>query len=93
MSDLEKILTNARKAIDQNLLHEALALLEHESLKDDGEVIFLKGEIYYKLQKWGESLNQFSTYLELFPEDKKAESYALIIQNILQFYHKDLYNP
>ena len=93
MSDLEKILTSARKALDQNRIEEALALLELESLKDDGEAIFLKGEIYYKLQKWGESLNQFSTYLELFPEDKKAESYALMIQNILGFFHKELYNP
>jgi len=56
-------------------------------------VLFLKGEIYFKLQRWGDALNQFSGFLEKSPSDNRAESYCLMIQNILGFYHKDLYNP
>jgi tetratricopeptide (TPR) repeat protein len=93
MRGMEQVIYNARKALDQSMPEEALTILDHLSLKSNGEAIFLKGEIYYKMQKWGEALNQFSLYLDYFPEDKKAISYCLMIQNILGFYHKDLYNP
>ena len=93
MNDLKLILNTARKEIDLNRPEEALTILNQMSDKNLGEVIFMKGEIYFKLQKWGEALNQFSLYLEQFPLDKKAESYCIMIQDILGFYHKDLYNP
>jgi tetratricopeptide (TPR) repeat protein len=90
---LEKILIRAKEALEQNRQDEALTILNEMPIPNNGEAIFLKGEIYFKLQKWGEALNQFSQYLELYPSDKKAESYCTMIQNILGFYHKDLYNP
>ena len=93
MNDLKLILDTARKEIDLNRPEEALTILNQMSDKNLGEVIFMKGEIYFKLQKWGEALNQFSLYLEQFPSDKKAESYCIMIQDILGFFHKDLYNP
>ena len=93
MSELEIILNKAKEAITQNKPEEALELLDKLSSDNNGEAIFLKGEVYYKLQRWGEALNQFSMYLELFPSDVKAESYRVMIQDILGFYHKDLYNP
>lgn len=93
MNDLKLILDTARKEIDLNRPEEALVILNQVTGENLGEVIFMKGEIYFKLQKWGEALNQFSQYLEQFPLDKKAESYCIMIQDILGFYHKDLYNP
>ncbi len=93
MTDLEMIIIGAKEAIERNKPEEALSLLNQEAFGNNGEVIFLKGEIYFKLQNWGEALNHFNAYLEWFPGDKKAESYCLMIQNILGFYHRDLYNP
>ncbi|MEI6677510.1 MAG: hypothetical protein WCL21_02815 [Mariniphaga sp.] len=93
MSELELIILNAREALELNKTEEALAILCQLSVANHAEVIFLKGEIYYKLQRWGDALNQFTLFLELFPSDKKAESYCLMIQNILGFFHKDFYNP
>ncbi len=93
MTNVEQLIDKANDALKQNRYEEALTILNHESLRNTRESIILKGEIYFKLQKWGEALNQFSACLEKFPEDKKAESYCLMIQNILGFYHKDLYNP
>ena len=93
MGELEIIVERAKEALDQNRHEEALIILNEIAIANDGEVIFLKGEIYFKLQRWGEALNQFSLYLEQYPSDKKAESYCAMIQNILGFYHKDLYNP
>ena len=93
MGELEIIVERAKEALDQNRHEEALIILNEIAIANDGEVIFLKGEIYFKLQRWGEALNQFSLYLEQYPSDKKAESYCAMIQNIMGFYHKDLYNP
>lgn len=93
MKELENSLRAAKEFLNQNKPEEALAILDKLSVKNDGEAIFLKGEIYFKLQKWGEALNHFSLFLEQFPTDKKAKSYCTMIQDILGFYHKDLYNP
>ena len=90
---MEIIVERAKEALDQNRHEEALIILNEIAIANDGELIFLKGEIYFKLQRWGEALNQFSLYLEQYPSDKKAESYCAMIQNILGFYNKDLYNP
>lgn len=93
MSELELKINEVREALEQGQPEEALNILNKLTDINNGEAIFLKGEIYFKLQKWGDALNQFSLYLEQFPSDTKAESYCVIIQNILRFYHKDLYNP
>ena len=87
------IISAAKKELEQGRPEEALIILDNLTLAKNGEAIFLKGEIYFKLQKWGEALNQFSLFLEQFPSDTKAKSYSAMIQNILGFYHKDLYNP
>jgi len=90
---INTILKSAKEALAENREEEALTILNKATVENNGEVIFLKGEIYFKLQKWGEALNQFLLFLELYPSDQKAESYCTMIQNILGFYHKDLYNP
>lgn len=93
MSELDLIINEARDVLKHGQPDEALRILEKLTVENNGEAIFLKGEIFFKLQKWGDALNHFSLYLEQFPSDTKAESYCIIIQNILGFYHKDLYNP
>jgi len=93
MNNSESILLEAKARLEEGRPQEALQLLGQILEVGQGESIFLKGEIYYKLQMWGDALNHFSHYKELFPDDKRSESYCLMIQNILGFYHKDLYNP
>ena len=93
MIQIEDIINQARAALEQNAHEKALAILSDQSILTNKEALFLKGEIYFKLQRWGEALNHFSLFLEQSPSDKKAESYCTMILNILGFYHKDLYNP
>ena len=93
MEEFETILKSAKEALEQNRTEDALTILDQVAIANNGEVIFLKGEIYFKLQQWGEALNHFSLFLEQHPSDSRAQSYCVMIQNILGFYHKDLYNP
>jgi len=93
MIEWEISLKMAKEFLSQNKPEEAMAILNKLPAENSGEAIFMKGEIYFKWQKWGEALNQFSMFLEQFPADKKAESYCIMIEDILGFYHKDFYNP
>jgi len=89
----DQILIEAREAVEQNRLEEALQILTNQLLVESNEGLFLKGEILFKLERWGESHNTFATILELFPQNTQAASYIELTQNILSFYHKDLLNP
>src|SRR5665647_497809 len=93
LEKFETILKSAKEALTQNRTEDALAILNEAVIDNNGEVTFLKGEIYFKLQRWGEALNHFSLFLEQNPLDPRAQSYCVMIQNILGFYNKDLYNP
>ncbi len=88
-----EIIDRVRENLAANKPQEALTLLNSHFSGDEIEILFLKGEIYYKLQKWGDSLNHFNLFLEYFPKDKKAQAYCVMIHNILGFHHKDLLNP
>ena len=93
MMDIELTISQAVAAMERNVPEEALALLNDPVIGKNNEVLFLKGEICFKLQRWGEALNHFSMFLEQCPGNKKAESYCQMIRNILGFFHKDFYNP
>jgi hypothetical protein len=71
----------------------ALSLLGVNVLKDSPEAVFLKGEIHYSLQNWGEALNCFRLCLHLDPDFVAAQTYVDLIMNILSFFHTDHFNP
>ena len=93
MIDIDKYMNEAKTALENGQTEDALGILDLLIIEDYHEAIFLKGEIYFKLQHWGKALNEFSLYRDFFPDDKRADSYCLMIRNILGFYHRDLYNP
>lgn len=88
-----EIIYVVRECLAANKPREALAILKSQFSGNDFEILFLKGEIHYKLQEWGEALNHFNLFLEKFPTDTKALAYCSMIYNILGFHNKDLLNP
>ncbi len=93
MTDIKCVVDNAQAALEEGFPDKALAILNSSSIGDCKDVLFLKGEIYFKMEKWGDALNHFSAFHDHFPADTRAESYIKMIQNILGFFHRDLYNP
>jgi len=89
----EILLASARKAYEEGNLEMALNILGDEKLQENSEAIFIMGEVFYKLQKWGDSLNCFNKVLEIEKDNDGALTYVNMIKNILNFYHKELYNP
>ena len=47
----------------------------------------------YGRNEWGKALNEFNAALKLEPENREAQEYVKIIQEILEFRYKDIYNP
>ena len=93
MIENEKYINEAKIALENGFPEDALKILDQLENAGHHEAVFLKGEVYFKLQQWGIALNKFSHYKELEPDDQRSDSYCLMINNILGFYHRDLYNP
>jgi len=93
MKGIDQLLAEAQDAYNNNRLEDALLMLQDEKLKDNEQALFLKGEVYYKLQKWGDALNCFTLCLGKDSLDLKAKAYIELIRSILGFHHKDFFNP
>lgn len=93
MKEINQLLNKAQDAYDKGRLYDVFEILQDEIYNSNLQALFLKGEAYYKLQKWGEALNCFLVCLEKDPLDVKAKTYIEMIKNILGFYHKDYFNP
>lgn len=93
MEEINQLLDRAQEAYNDGRLDDVLSILQNEQFKDNLQALFLKGETFYKLQKWGEALNCFSVCLEKAPLNVQVKSYIEMIQNILGFHYKDFFNP
>jgi hypothetical protein len=93
MKEINQLLIQAQGAYNEGRLDEVMVILQDEQFNDNLQALFLKGEAFYKMQKWGEALNCFSVCLEKDPLNVKAKSYIEMIQNILGYHHKDFFNP
>ena len=54
---------------------------------------FVKGILEQKFQNWGEAINAFSKVLELDPDNNEAKNNLHLIQNILNFWNPEMFNP
>lgn len=88
-------INEARILFQQNNLLESLEILDQciqiNSL--DYQALLLRGKIKYKLQKWGDAMNDFSSVLEIEPENQEAKSGLQMAKNILGYFSPDQFNP
>lgn len=52
-----------------------------------------RGRIHYRHNDWGLALNDFNAALRLDATHREASEYADMVQEILAFRYKDIYNP
>lgn len=57
------------------------------------EYLMLRAKIYYRLQKWGDALNDLNLILDKEPENQMASNYKLMVLDIINFWNKDNFNP
>jgi hypothetical protein len=75
--------------------HESLDVLS-EILKSDCknvDSLLLRAKVFYRLQKWGDAINDLNLILEIDPENQMAKNYKSMVMNIITFWNKDNFNP
>lgn len=89
---------------DEDLKRIELLLLNEKALeakeefntlepRESAAYYLLKGKIEQKFQQWGEALNAYHHVLELEPENREADNNIHFIQNILNFWNPEMFNP
>jgi len=92
---MDEELYKAQKLLNEGNSGEALEVLD-SAMKIGSRTIerlLLRAKILYRLQKWGEALNDLNTILELEPENEMAKNYKTMILDIITFWNKDNFNP
>ena len=84
-----------KRLVEQNEPEKALAVLNKLIADDarDSQALLLRGRIYYKMQQWGNAMNDFVSVLELDPENQEAKSGLEMAKNILGYFTPDMFNP
>ncbi len=59
----------------------------------DTESLLERGRLHFRLNEWGPALNDFNAVLRVDPGHKEAQESVDMIQEILTFRYKDIYNP
>ncbi len=55
------------------------------------EAYYLRGNAYRKLSNWKEAMNNYQQAIDLNPDSPAVHARKMLI-DILEFYHKDMFN-
>lgn len=60
---------------------------------DDAALLIERGKWHYRRNEWGAALNDFNRALQADPAHEEARQLIEMVQEILAFRYKDIYNP
>lgn len=60
---------------------------------EDAALYVERGKLHYRLNAWGAALNDFNRALRIDDNHAEARQYVQMVQEILEFRYKDIYNP
>lgn len=80
-------LLSSDRAADAREIFNAL------SEENSAEYFLLKGKIAQKFQQWSEAMNAYHRVLEIESGNMEATNNIHLIQNILNFWNPEMFNP
>ena len=87
-------LKTIKELINQGDIEKALQALD-EFLRTEpvgkDEAYYQMGNAYRKLGDWQKALNNYQSAIEINPESPALQAHKMVM-DILEFYHKDMYN-
>lgn len=88
-------ISEAKKLFEQNELNKAMEILNELVLQypADVQALLLRARIQYKMQKWGDAMNDYSAVLEVDPANSEAGSGLEMAGSILGYFTPDMFNP
>jgi len=87
--DLEKV----SMLLDLDRAEEARKEFLQLQATESVEYFLIKGSIEQKFQNWGEAINAYHQVLEKEPENILAKNNLKLIENILNFWNPEMFNP
>ena len=89
-----KQLETIKELINQGDINKAIealdTLLTQTDFAPKDEVYYLRGNAYRKQGNWQQALNNYQS-IEINPESPALQARKMVM-DILEFYHKDMYN-
>ena len=84
-----------KQLIEQHELSKSLEILNSQiqSGLKDVDVLLLRARIHYKMQKWGDAMNDFAAVLDIDAENSEAKTGLEMARNILGYFTPDMFNP
>lgn len=64
-----------------------------EAEPENADLLVERGKLHYRNNNWGEALNDFNRALRIDGGHREAREFAGMVQEILAFRYKDIYNP
>lgn len=90
-----KSLDEIKELITDGRVEEAVSLLDAWLVSDDSEsrdvAYYLRGNAYRKQANWQQALNDYQQAIEINPQSPAVQARKMVM-DILEFYHKDMYN-
>ncbi len=88
-----KELKQIKALLNREQATHAKELFDQIKAQENVEYFLLKGAIEQKFQHHGEAINAYNKVLELDPNNAEAQNNLHLIQNILNFWNPDMFNP
>lgn len=79
--------------IQKEETEKAMKLFSEISPANTVEYWMCKGILEQKYQNWGEAINAFNNVLEIDEENQEARNSLQLIQNIINFWNPEMFNP
>lgn len=88
-------ITEVKQLFEQNELNKAIEILNEIISVNSSEIqsLLLRARIYYKMQKWGDAMNDYCSVLEIDPDNQEAKSGIEMAKSILGYFTPDMFNP
>lgn len=88
-----KIIERVELLLNSERTIEAKELFNAQQEENTAVYFLLKGKIAQKFQEWSEAMNAYHRVLELQPGNDEATNNIHLIQNILNFWNPEMFNP
>ena len=89
MIELQKVIL----LLEEGKSQEAEEIFLQIQADDTVEYFLTAGKVHQKFQRWGKAINAYSKAIELEPENKTAKTNLSLIENILNFWSPEMFNP
>jgi len=92
---MSNTLIEAKALFDQHELVGSLDIVDNIIGNDLGNIdaFLLRARIHYKMQHWGDAMNDYYSVLEIDPDNQEAKSGIEMAKSILGYFTPDMFNP